>query len=238
MSSRRLPGTGRFVHMNWELLGFSVAATVFGFSFGVVAVANEVDPLMTVVLSATVFGAGAQFAALGIVLAGGSASAAVVSGLLLNTRLAAFGLAVRDRLRLRGVRRALAAAVMLDAPVLLALNEPDPAQVDRVYLRTGITVYSLWVGGTVAGITVGQALGDPNAIGLDVALPAMFVALLRPALRSRRARVSAAVGGAIALVLLPVTPPGVPVLAAIAGAAVASRVPAGSASSPGIGGAA
>lgn len=225
MSSEPEETGGRVAHQKWELLGFSLAAVVFGFSFGVVAVANDVDPLMTAVLSATVFGAGAQFAALGIVLAGGSTSAAVVSGLLLNTRLAAFGLAIRDRLRVRGLRRALAAAVMLDAPVLLALNEPDPAMVDRVYMQTGIVVYLLWVGGTVAGIIVGQALGDPNAIGLDVALPAMFVALLRPALRSRRARFSAGIGAAIALVLLPITPPGIPVIAAIAGAVAASRFP-------------
>ena len=63
--------------------------------------------------------------------------------------------------------------------------------------------------GTVAG-----DLLDPEAIGLDAAFPALFLALLAPYLRSRRALVTAVTAGLITLVLLPVAPPGVPIVAA------------------------
>jgi predicted branched-subunit amino acid permease len=74
--------------------------------------------------------------------------------------------------------------------------------------------YVGWVGGTVVGALAGDALGDPEALGLDALYPAFFVALLIAEARSRRARGVALLGALIALALVPVAPPGVPVLAA------------------------
>jgi hypothetical protein len=60
-------------------------------------------------------------------------------------------------------------------------------------------------------------VGDPTTFGLDAAFPALFVGLLWPLLARRTGRVSAAAGLLAAIVLLPLTSPGV----ALAGAAVA-----------------
>ena len=62
----------------------------------------------------------------------------------------------------------------------------------------------------------GSALGDPKDLGLDGAFPALFLALLVPQLVDARTRLAAFLGGAIALVLIPFTPPGVPIVAASA----------------------
>ena len=80
-------------------------------------------------------------------------------------------------------------------------------------IGAGLMFYVLWVGGTVVGTVAGE-LFDPEAIGLDAAFPALFLALLAPYLRRRRALVVALVAAAITLVLLPVAPPGVPIVAA------------------------
>lgn len=69
---------------------------------------------------------------------------------------------------------------------------------------------------TFAGVLSARALGDPERLGLDAAFPAVFVALLVPQLRGTRARVAAALGAGIALLLLPWAPAGVPVIAATA----------------------
>jgi predicted branched-subunit amino acid permease len=82
-----------------------------------------------------------------------------------------------------------------------------------VLMGVGILLYILWVGGTALGTVVGDLL-DPEAIGLDAAFPALFLALLAPYARSRRALATALVAGAITLALLPVAPPGVPIVAA------------------------
>ena len=58
-----------------------------------------------------------------------------------------------------------------------------------------------------SGTVVGDLL-DPEAIGLDAAFPALFLALLAPYLRTRRALATALVAGTITLVLLPLTPAG------------------------------
>ena len=76
-----------------------------------------------------------------------------------------------------------------------------------------LLLYVLWVGGTALGTVIGDLL-DPEAIGLDAAFAALFLALLAPYLRNRRALATALVAGGITLVLLPFAPPGVPIVAA------------------------
>jgi predicted branched-subunit amino acid permease len=63
-------------------------------------------------------------------------------------------------------------------------------------------------------VLAGDALGDPKKLGLDGAFPALFLALLVPQLRAPRALAAALLAAAIALVLIPVTPPGAPIVAA------------------------
>ena len=59
-------------------------------------------------------------------------------------------------------------------------------------------------------------LGDPETYGLDAAFPAAFVALLVPHVRDVAGRVAALVGALVAVVCVPLTPAGVPMLAAAA----------------------
>nr|MBA2331684.1 AzlC family ABC transporter permease [Actinomycetota bacterium] len=82
-----------------------------------------------------------------------------------------------------------------------------------ILVGAGLFFYVLWVGGTAAGTLVGDLL-DPEAIGLDAAFPALFLALLVPYVRARRSLVAGVVAAAITLVLIPVAPPGVPLVVA------------------------
>ena len=71
----------------------------------------------------------------------------------------------------------------------------------------------------------GDSLADPATLGLDAAFPALFLALLAPLLRAdgRIAIAAALIGAGIALVLTPVTPAGMPVIAATPPASSARR---------------
>ena len=73
-----------------------------------------------------------------------------------------------------------------------------------------------WVGGTAIGAISGERLGDPQALGLDAAFPALFLGLLVPIAKGRRRVQATLLGAAIALVLTPIAPPGVPIIAASA----------------------
>lgn len=202
-----------------------VAVGVFGVSFGVLAVAAGLSPAMACAMSLSVFAGGAQFAAVGVVASGGSPAAGVAGGLLLNARYVAFGLAVGPRLSGGRARRALAAQLLIDESTALALREDDDAAAERAFWSTGIAVFVLWNVGTAVGALAGGALGDPRVLGLDAAFPAGFLALLAPLLGDARSRAAAAGGVVVAVALLPVAPPGVPVLAAALGVLAGLALP-------------
>ena len=93
----------------------------------------------------------------------------------------------------------------------------------RVLLGAGGLLYLVWNVGTAVGVLLGNAIGDANRLGLDAAFPALFLALLIPQLSSRRKLVAALLGGGIALVLIPFTPAGVPIIAGSAACLVGWR---------------
>lgn len=209
-------------------LGLGLAVGVFGVSFGVLAVTAGLSVPVACALSVLVFAGGSQFAAVGVIAAGGSPVAAVAAGLLLNARYAAFGVAVAPVLGGSRLRRALAAQLVIDESSAMALGETDPAMARRAFWVTGVAVFVLWNAGTVVGALAGGGIADPAVYGLDAAFPAGFLALLGPLLRGRRARAAAAGGVLLALALTAVTPPGVPILASALGAlaGLAVREPA------------
>ncbi|MPZ87783.1 MAG: branched-chain amino acid ABC transporter permease [Nitriliruptorales bacterium] len=208
-----------------DALALGVAVGVFGLSFGVLATASGVSAPMACALSALVFAGGAQFAAVGVIAAGGSPLAAVASGLLLNARYAAFGLALAPVLRGTLLQRAAAAHLVIDESAALALGRRDQDEARQAFWTTGIVLFVLWNTGTLLGALAGGGIGDPAALGLDAAFPAGFLALLFPLLTGPRTRVAALSGAGIALALTPFVPPGVPILAAVLGALAALAVP-------------
>jgi predicted branched-subunit amino acid permease len=92
-----------------------------------------------------------------------------------------------------------------------------------ILVGSGLVFYVLWVGSTAAGTAVGGILEDPNALGLDAAFAALFLALAVPYLRETRARQAAALAAVITLVLTPFTPAGVPIIAASAACLIGLR---------------
>jgi predicted branched-subunit amino acid permease len=207
-----------------KALPVGAAVAAYGLSYGVLAVAAGLSPLVATLSSVLVLAGGSQFAFVGVLAAGGNPVAGAVSGLLLNVRYLAFGFAVAPRLPRSSLPRRLADSyLVVDESVALALGGPhrDAARRFRI---TGVTVVIAWVAATALGAYGGQLLGDPERFGLDAAFPAGFLALLAPWLRRRSGQVAALVGTTLALALTPIAPPGVPVLAAALAAVVALRV--------------
>ncbi|MFI5798302.1 AzlC family ABC transporter permease [Streptomyces sp. NPDC051677] len=202
----------------------SLAGGVVGVSFGAIAVAGGLPVWAPVVMSLVVYAGSAQFSAVGVVLAGGGPLAAAATGLLLNTRNAAFSLAVADLLGPGRASRLLGAHLVTDETVAFALAQPDPARRRAAFWISGIGLFAVWNTGVLAGAVAGSALGDTAAYGLDAAFPAVLVALVLPTLRKdARLRRPAALGAALALAATPVVPAGAPVLLALAGLALYGR---------------
>src|SRR5690349_21664536 len=74
-----------------------VAACAFvGISFGAITVSSGLPVWLPMLMSVVVFAGAAQFMFVAIIASGGSLIAAVVAGLLVNTRMLPLGFAVGD----------------------------------------------------------------------------------------------------------------------------------------------
>jgi 4-azaleucine resistance transporter AzlC len=200
-----------------DAIGIAVATGVYAVSFGVLSVGAGLTVAQTCALSLLVFTGGSQFAFIGVIGAGGSPATAVVNALLIGVRNAAYGMSVASLLRGSWPRRALAAHLVIDESTAMARAQAREEDARRAFWLTGLAVFVCWNLGTLGGALAGDGLGDPARYGLDAMFPAAFLALLAPQLRQPGAPRAAVVGALIALVLLPLTPAGIPVLGASLG---------------------
>ncbi len=204
-----------------DSLGVGFATGAYGVSFGAVSVAAGLSVAQTCALSLLVFTGASQFALVGVVAAGGAPISGAMTALLLGTRNTLYGLRLAPLLAWRGVRRALAAHVVIDESTAMSVTRDRRDAARLGFLVTGVSVFVLWNVATFAGAVAGNALGDPRRYGLDAAVGAAFLALLWPRLHRRRHQLVAVAAAAVALGIVPVAAAGVPVLAAAGVALVA-----------------
>jgi 4-azaleucine resistance transporter AzlC len=197
-------------------LPLGAAGLLLGISFGVVAepVMGHVAPI---VMSAIVFAGAAQFAATAVLADGGSAAAAIVAGILLNLRFIPMGIAIAPSLRGQLASRAGVGQGIVDASWAMANRGGGLYDVPYM-LGATLVQYPAWVAGAAIGVLAGDVIGNPEDLGLDAIFPAFFLALLVNELRDGMSAGAALIGAAMALALTPFVPPGIPVLAACAGA--------------------
>ncbi len=207
--------SGRFA-----IAGIAAAIGSYGFAFGVLARASGLGWVAVLAMSALANSGGAQ-AAFVATLATGTPTTALFSGVLVNLRLGIYGaianrvLAPQPRiLRLAGVHLAGDEAIALTAGA-----EPDMKI--ATYWTSGLAFSSVWVTSTVAGALAGGAIGDPEALGLDAAFPAVFIALLVPMLDTTTTRIAAVVAAVTTMAVTQQLTAGLPILAAAATALVA-----------------
>ena len=142
---------------------------------------------------------------------------AVVAALLLNARYVPIGISVAQSFRGSIAKRFVQSQLVVDES--WALSRGDLG----VLLGVGTVLWVGWVGGTAVGALAGQAIGNTSKFGLDGAFAALFAALLATQLQSRPRVAVAIAGAAIAAVLIPLTAPGIPIIAATAGVLVGVR---------------
>ena len=210
-------GSGRYLAGARAGLPFSLATLVLGISFGVLARSLGWGTLAPIAFSVIAASGSAQFGVAAVLGSGGSPIAAIVAAVLLNTRFGPMGIAVAPYLKGGPLRRALGGQAVIDASWALASR--GGGRFDREFMiGSWVPQYAAWIIGTAIGTLGGDFIGNPERLGLDVIFPAFFLILLAEELRGRRSVAVALIAAALALVLVPFTPPGVPVIAACAAA--------------------
>jgi predicted branched-subunit amino acid permease len=199
-------------------VGFGAAAFVVGLSFGVVA-QPTMGSVAPIVMSVFVFAGSAQFGATAVLAAGGDAVTAIATGAMLNARFLSMGVAAAPALRGGPLRRAAEGQAVVDASWALAARGEGGFDREKL-LGATLPQYPAWVIGTVVGVLLGGAIGNPADLGLDAVFPAFFLALLAAELGRPRVLPVVVLAGAIALLLTPVLPAGLPVLLASSAALI------------------
>ena len=207
-----------------DSLSMSLAVGVIGVTFGVCADAAGFSLPRIVAMSVFVFAG--QFAVVGVIGSGGTAVAAVGSGLLLASRNALYGPVVRQFLPSSLLGRIAGAHFVSDQSTAIAVAQTDRRHASGAFWFAGVTLWLCWSTGSVVGATLGPIMGTPDRWGLDAALPATFVALVAGHLRTAANRTAALGAAVVALGAVPVTSPGIPIVLSVVALAPAAFVQA------------
>jgi len=175
-----------------------------GFAYGVLAQKSGLSSWNTILMSVIVFAGSAQLIAVGLFASGASMLTIVATTFVVNLRHVLMSAALAPYLsRWSKTKLALFAAELTDET--FALHASRFAKGETAQTKTfaiNAIAQTAWVGGTVFGLAASTLITDVKPIGLDYALPAMFIALLLGQIKSRLHLTVAVVAGLLSTALM------------------------------------
>lgn len=197
-----------------DSLSVSFTVGAYGVAFGAAAVANGFSVLQSCLLSLLTFSGASQFAIIGVIGAGGGALSGITTASLLGIRNGLYGVLMAPILKVRGFKRLVAAHVTIDESTGVSLSQESRGSqaMQEGFWLTGFGVFIFWNLFTVAGALGAKAMGDPSAWGLDAAVPAAFLGLVWPRLKSSSDKTLAVIAALFAIATTPFLPAGLPII--------------------------
>lgn len=198
----------------------------FALAFALLARTNGFSRFETVLMSLAVFAGSAQLAIAGMAADNAGALAILLTVLLLNLRHLLYGMTLDFKLtRPRSIPKPILAAGMTDEGMGITIAETRrrPAT-DWFFMGTVISLYLIFGTVTLVGALLGNRIPDPDRLHLDVVFPLVFLALLLPLLRNRRAIAIALTAAVLSVGLEPLTGSSNAILLAILGGAGAGAL--------------
>ena len=154
------------------------------FSFGILAVANGFTWWEAVLISMTNLTSAGQFAGITVIAAMGSFIEIALTQFVINLRYALMSISLSQKLSARFgvVSRLIFGAGITDEIFAVAMN--NKGEISRKYMAGLIVIpYIGWTAGTLAGAICGDVLPAIICNGLGIALYAMFIAIVLPAVK-------------------------------------------------------
>ena len=198
-----------------QAISIGLAICPFGLAFGALCAESGIGVWEALGFSSIVFGGSSQFAAVSVLADDGTVIAAVTAGLLLNLRSLAFGVSMAPSLKGSFLWRAGVSQLMIDESTAIGSSQVTHELRRYGYLWGGLSVFVLWNATTLIGVSVlSEAESLITDLGIDATIPAAFLGLIWNKLENARHRAVAVIGAITALILIPFTPAGIPVIAA------------------------
>jgi len=174
----------------------------FGFIAGIATVNAGLGLPEAVGLSAIVFAGAAQLAALDLIGRDAPLAIVVVTAVVINLRMLMYSASLAPHLQHLSSRTKAAVAYLLtDQAYALAIARYRTEGSTRsvaYYFGVAVTLWVVWQLTTVAGVVLGTSV--PESLGLEFAVPLVFLALLIPAMEDGPTTVAGILGGIVAVV--------------------------------------
>lgn len=213
LGARAMPQKQSLVGSTWlagarATLPLWPGGALFGVVYAVSARAAGLTPAQVLGMSALVHAGSAQFAAVNLIAGGAGPVAVVLATAITNARYLLIGASLAPYVAHRPRWwRAIFAYHLSDESYGLATARFLAGDGSPAYaLGANLGMAPPWLAGAVVGVALGAALPDPARWGINLVGPLIFLSLLVPLLKTRRAVGVAVVSGALALVGLATLP--------------------------------
>lgn len=169
--------------------GIPLGVSVFslGLVYGVMALQAGLNFAEGAAMSLLVFAGASQFIAVGMIGAGATAGAIIVTTLLVNMRHLLLGASLAQHLRSEKSSRLMVLAHFLtDESYALSILrfQQRPATV-AYYLGAGLTIYVTWQLGSLLGMALGATITSVERYGLDFVFLATFIGMVVPQIKNK-----------------------------------------------------
>ncbi|MCL2341181.1 MAG: AzlC family ABC transporter permease [Proteobacteria bacterium] len=152
-----------------------------GFAYGVLAEKSGLCLFNAVAMSVMVYAGSAQLIGTGLIAGGAGAAALIFTTFVVNLRHLLMSAALAPRLAAwKKWQVALFAAELTDETFALHSLRLTADTPKAETFAINLFAQAAWVLGSLAGFLAGGQMTQIRPIGLDYALPAMFIALLAP----------------------------------------------------------
>ncbi|WP_139084612.1 AzlC family ABC transporter permease [Bacillus sp. FJAT-27264] len=160
-----------------------------GFAAGVIGHTSGLSMAEITLMSILIYAGSAQFIVAGMIATQGSTAAIILTVFIVNLRHLLLSAAVAPYFRqLTPFKNLLIGSLLTDESFGVAMNKATNRQhlSERWMHGLNVTAYINWIIATLAGAYLGQWISNPEKLGLDFALSAMFIGLLVLQLVGRR----------------------------------------------------
>ncbi|CAJ1194980.1 Inner membrane protein YgaZ [Companilactobacillus paralimentarius] len=161
--------------------------TVFGYigigiSFGIVAASAGMSVLMATLMSLIVYAGSAQFILVSLLAIGTPIISIVLSVFLVNSRMVLMSMTTANFFKKNSIfENIVIGSLITDESFALSMNKlnyTDGKLSFKWFNTVNLLAYLVWAASTMVGAMLGKVISDPEKLGLDFALVAMFIGLL------------------------------------------------------------
>lgn len=161
--------------------------TVFGYigiglSFGIVAASAGMSVLMATLMSLIVYAGSAQFILVSLLVIGTPIVSIALSVFLVNSRMILMSMTTANFFKENSLfENILLGSLITDESFALSMNKlnyTDGKLTFKWFNTVNVMAYLVWAVSTAVGAMLGKIISDPEKLGLDFALVAMFIGLL------------------------------------------------------------